>query len=327
MIRKILFTALPLSILLSGWYNAFAADTESKQIMNDIKSEVKTFVSMLQDKDLNRSDIKELEQLKIIIMAQKSGNQDVKNFISFFSGQSDFQEIIADTLGNLSDEELVVAYKNNQKRNLEFAGDISKKVEAGKQAAELTRQVDHLLKTGNDVSAKFVNTDSLQELIISDYEEDKLNKIAVTLGRVEGDPKNISLTFKNNTDSLFVTDINMSIVIKAEGRDVPLYQIEHFAYPFLSPLKPGEEIQEIISCRSDCQKAMSNEKAYGEITLNELNARIKGSNRIFSARRTDGWVKDSQQKGIDRMKKNNEVIKQRYADYLAEKEKIEALLK
>ena len=130
---------MPLSILLSGWYNAFAADTESKQIMNDIQSEVKTFVSMLQDKDLNRSDIKELEQLKVIIMAQKSGNQDVKNFISFFSGQSDFQEIIADTLGNLSDEELVVAYKNNQKRNLEFAGDISKKVEAGKQAAELTR--------------------------------------------------------------------------------------------------------------------------------------------------------------------------------------------
>ena len=59
--------------------------------------------------------------------------------------------------------------------------------------------------------------------------------------KIPEDPAHIALIFKNDTRDFSLSKLSMTINIKADGRDVPYYTVENLYYPFMTPLKPGEE--------------------------------------------------------------------------------------
>jgi len=119
----------------------------------------------------------------------------------------------------------------------------------------------------------------------------------------------------------------MTIEIKGEGRDVPYYRVDNIYYPFLTPLKPGEERQEIISCSSDCQKAFTHENVYGYIDVTEGLTRVKNSNRMLRLKKTTNWDRNVNEKKLKHLSESKEKTATAIKLYEEERTRLENLIK
>lgn len=322
--------SISLSVLLSGWMSAAAADNDDREAQQEyerIEAEYKEFKQKIKALDLSAEETNALSKFKTALLASKARNEKTKAIISFFGPNAEYSKVINDTLGGLSDDELIEAVMSNRKRNLDFAGDITKKIEDGKKAEQILQQTQNTRKPLIEAAQLFPYEHSLNQLIYNDFLERKISTVKVKLDRVPDNPKNIALTFSNSSDNLSFTQISMKIDIKAEGRDVPYYTVKNINYPFLTPLKPGEERQEIISCGTDCQKAMAHDNVYGSFVINGAYARVSGSNRLLSLSSTDDWNRHVCEADLQKLTQNREKTDAYLSKFSEEAEKLENMLK
>ena len=324
--------SLTISALLSGLTIPAFADSnkeEAERELKQIESEYKAFEKKLKESGNKEINARTISKIKAAMLtSEKAHNDDVKKLMAFFGPNEEFTSFINKTMGNMSDDELINAAKGDLRRNMENIGDVTQKINDGKKAEEILDATEKLQKAAEKIANNFpARSYDLDNLIYQDYVNSKLGQLNVKLDKIPDDPKSISLTFSNKTDLLSFTNISMTIEIKGEGRDVPYYSVKNIQYPFLTPLKPGEERQEIISCRTDCQKAFSHENAYGAIDVTESFARVKNSNRLLYLRKATDWDKSVNARKLKDISERREKIVAAVKLYEEEKNKLETLLK
>jgi hypothetical protein len=328
---RFLAIAFTVSALLSGWsLQVLAADAkeEAKQEFMSKKAEFDKFHEKVKALDLDRRDEKELEEIKRVLMISKLKHKDeVMKFMSFFGANSEALEFAAEALDGLNDDELISAFLNNRKRNMEFVGDAARKIEDGKKAEQILAQIKKMQMAESDLSFVLPNADVGDGLIIQDYIGEVLKKITVKLEKIPEDPAHIALIFKNDTRDFSLSKLSMTINIKADGRDVPYYTVENLYYPFMTPLKPGEEKKEIISCGDDCRKAMTHENVYGAFEINDFYARVAGSNRLLHIQKLSKWDQQQHEKSLKTMDERKNSLQEKLKHYTEEQNNLRALLK
>lgn len=326
---KFLSLTMAFSVLLSCGLCSLQsahATSEADQEMKQKDAEMKEFKSKISNLGLDRLEVEELIGIKRVILVSSLKNEDAKKFMMAFGG-ADKMDVLIEAFGKLSDDELIKAYQNNKKRNLEVVGDISKQIEDGKKAQEILDQTQNLQGAVEKTAQFFPSRFDLDDLIVKDYEEQLFAKLTVKLDRVPGDPEHIALTFKNSSEFLSFTKIWMTIDIKAEGRDVPYYTANNVHYPFMTPLKPGEERKEIISCSADCRKAMANDNVYGVFTINTFNARVSGYHKVLTLRSITDWQIQNYKKDLQKLEDKKQQLDSALQNYGAELTKLDSLLK
>ena len=302
------------------------ATSEADQELKQKDAELKEFRSKISNLGLGNREEDELIGIKRVILISSLKNEEAKKFMRAFGG-ADKMDVLIEAFGKLSDDELIKAYQNNKKRNLELVGDISKQVEDRKKAQMILDQTQKLQNTIEETSRFFPSRFSLDDLIVDDYSKQLFDSLTVKLDRVPGDPEHIALTFKNGSEFLSFTKIWMTIDIKAEGRDVPYYTANNVHYPFMTPLKPGEERKEIISCSADCRKAMANDNVYGVFTINTFNARVSGYHKVLTLRRITDWGVQNHKRNLEKLEQMKQQVEPALQNYTAELSKLDSLLK
>ena len=324
--------SLAISALLSALPVSAFADSDKESAERELKqleSEFKAFKKKLNDTGNEEINIKTVSNIKAaMLISEKSHSDDVKKLLTFFGPGEEFTDFVSRTMGSMSDEELIDAAIGDLKRNKENLGDISQKIEDGKKAVEILQATENLQVAASKVADNFPsNYFDLKDLVYFDYVNSKLGQLNVKLDKIPDDSTSLSLTFSNNTDLLSFTQINMTIEIKGEGRDVPYYRVDNIYYPFLTPLKPGEERQEIISCSSDCQKAFTHENVYGYIDVTEGLTRVKNSNRMLRLKKPTNWDRNVNEKKLKHLSESKEKTATAIKLYEEERTRLENLIK